>query len=151
MAKREQRSRDKKRKSRTAPGWEIGWRIVATVALVALVLAVYWALQQSDHLTGRLLPRSAAVVGAPLLAECPVNVECRVQQQISLPSHTLFVAAVVALHAEEIVLDSRGEVDFARAQGGLVYRSAVVRERPVDTFCPTELRQQVNGWRDRRW
>lgn len=92
----------------------------------------------------------AARVGAPLLAECPVNLECQVRLHLRLPSHTLFVAEVVALHADESVVNARHEVDLAQAQRGLVYRSAVVRERPVDSFRPADLRRQVNQWRDRK-
>lgn len=89
----------------------------------------------------------AAEVGPPLLADCPVNVECRVVETIPLPSHTLFIAEVVALHAEPAVLNERDEVDFHQVSGGLPYRAAVVRERPVDNFRPQELLQQVQRWR----
>lgn len=90
----------------------------------------------------------AASVQPPLLAECPVNIECRVTEKVRLPSHTLFIAEVLALHADEQLLDGHGEVDFALAGGGLPYRAGPVRERPVYNFKPDELRQQVNDWRD---
>lgn len=89
----------------------------------------------------------AAAVSAPLLAECPVNIECRVVEKVTLPSHTLFIAEVVALHAAPAVLDERGEVDFGKAQGGLPYRASVVRERPVANFRPDGLLKQVRRWR----
>lgn len=92
----------------------------------------------------------AARVGAPLLAECPVNLECQVRHRLRLPSHTLFVAEVVALHADASVLDARHKVNFEQAQRGLAYRTAVVRERPVDRFRPADLRRQVNEWRDQK-
>lgn len=89
----------------------------------------------------------AAEVRVPLLAECPVNIECRVLEKIRLPSHTLFIAQVVALHADPAVLDERNEVDFRKAEGGLPYRAGVVRERPVANFRPEELLKQVRRWR----
>ena len=89
----------------------------------------------------------ASQVTPPLLAECPVNLECRVVQQLQLPSHTLFVGQVVAIHADKSVLTAQGVVDFALVNGGLVYRSSIVRERPVANFQPTELLQQVHLWR----
>jgi flavin reductase (DIM6/NTAB) family NADH-FMN oxidoreductase RutF len=93
------------------------------------------------------LTRLPATVVQPLLiAQCPVNIECQVQNSISLPSHTLFVAEVVALHVDESVLNEQQEVDFALARGGLPYGSAVVRERPVDNFRPAELLQKVQAW-----
>ncbi|MCA1596963.1 MAG: flavin reductase family protein, partial [Chloroflexi bacterium] len=46
----------------------------------------------------------ASVIRAPLLAECPVNMECQTRQVIPLGSHVLFLAEVVALHIEEDLL-----------------------------------------------
>ncbi len=96
-----------------------------------------------------LTPLPAAIVQPPLLAECPVNLECRVRHTLRLPSHNLFVAEVVALHADSDVLNERQEVDFRLAGGGLVYRAGVVRERPVENFRPDALLSSVQSWRDR--
>lgn len=90
----------------------------------------------------------ASKIKAPLLAECPINIECRVTQQVKLPSHSVFIGEVVALHADPTVLDARGEVDFELAQGGLPYRAGTVRERPVDNFQPQRLLQAVHSWRE---
>jgi flavin reductase (DIM6/NTAB) family NADH-FMN oxidoreductase RutF len=38
-----------------------------------------------------LARQPAAIVGSPLLADCPVNIECQVRQTLSLPSHSLFI------------------------------------------------------------
>ncbi|MFQ5433270.1 MAG: flavin reductase family protein [Anaerolineae bacterium] len=95
-----------------------------------------------------LTTQPAAVVAPPLLDACPVNLECRVRYTLRLPSHSLFVAEVVALHAHPDVLNDRQEVDFQRARGGLAYRAGVVRERPVDNFRPDDLQQQIHAWRD---
>ena len=94
-----------------------------------------------------LTPLPASEVSAPLLAECPVNIECRVLEKVRLPSHTLFIAQVVALHADPAVLDERNEVDFRKAEGGILYRAGVVRERPVANFRQEELLKQVRRWR----
>jgi len=61
-------------------------------------------------------PAPAAEVQVPLIAECPVNIECRVQQVLSLGSHDLFIGEVVAVQVDEAVLDERGHLDFARAR-----------------------------------
>lgn len=58
----------------------------------------------------------AQKVKAPLIAECPVNLECRVQQVVKLPSHDLFLAEIVAVHADETVLDAGGRIDPAKAR-----------------------------------
>ena len=57
----------------------------------------------------------ATEVQTPLIAECPVNIECRLRQTLSLGSHDLFIGEVVAVQVDEGVLDERGRIDFARA------------------------------------
>ncbi len=96
-----------------------------------------------------LTPLPAHVVQVPLLAECPINLECQVRQVLRLPSHSLFVAEVVAIHAEVSVLNEHQEVNFDMERVGLVYHSGVVRERPVDKFRPDQLRREVDSWKER--
>ena len=45
------------------------------------------------------LTRTApAVVKAPLIAECPVNIECRFVDKLTLPCHNWIVGEAVAVH-----------------------------------------------------
>ena len=60
-------------------------------------------------------PAPASQVQVPLIAECPVNVECRLHQTLSLGSHDLFIGQVVAVQMDEAVLDERGRLDLAKA------------------------------------
>jgi len=60
------------------------------------------------------LPGSA--VGAPLIASCPVNLECKVVNRVALGSHDVFFGEVVAAHADPGVLTSAGTVDPAKAR-----------------------------------
>lgn len=62
-----------------------------------------------------LTPLPASQVKPPLIAECPVNLECRVSHQLPLGSHNLIVAQVVALHVDEELLDEFGRIDSQRA------------------------------------
>jgi flavin reductase (DIM6/NTAB) family NADH-FMN oxidoreductase RutF len=89
-----------------------------------------------------LTPTPAQVVAPPLIAECPVNLECRVIETLKLPSHTLFIGQVVAMHAMEAVLDQRGEVNFQHF-AGLRYDMSVVRERPVKNVNVQDLRASI--------
>ncbi len=41
------------------------------------------------------------IVNAPAIAECPVNMECKINQVISLGTHDLFIARVEALHLDD--------------------------------------------------
>lgn len=52
-----------------------------------------------------LTPLPAARVAAPLVAESPVNIECRVRQVIPLGSHDLFLAEVVNVQVAEAFID----------------------------------------------
>ena len=61
-------------------------------------------------------PAPAAEVQVPLITECPVNIECRLQQTLSLGSHDLFIGEVVAVQVDEAVLDEEGRLDFAQAK-----------------------------------
>ncbi len=59
-----------------------------------------------------LTAEAATQVAPPLIAECPVSLECRLVHTISLGVHDLFIGEVVAAHAEESVLTERGKVDY---------------------------------------
>ncbi len=61
-------------------------------------------------------PVSGTDVQVPLIAECPVNIECRLRQTFRLGSHDLFIGEVVAVQVDEEVLDERGELDIAKAR-----------------------------------
>lgn len=63
-----------------------------------------------------LTPAPALHVKAPLIAECPVNVECRVKQVIPLGSHDVFIGEVLAVHYNKDVLDKKGRPDFEAMQ-----------------------------------
>ncbi len=53
---------------------------------------------------------------APLIAECPLNLECEVEQELMLGSHALFLARIVAVQADESVLDAKHLIDHQLAQ-----------------------------------
>lgn len=61
-----------------------------------------------------LTPVPAAYVKAPLVQECPVNIECKVSQVVSLKSHDVFIADVLAVHYNENVLNDQGKPDFSK-------------------------------------
>lgn len=59
-------------------------------------------------------------VQAPMIAESPVNLECRVTQKLELGTHHMFLAEVLAVHVEERYLDEAGRFHLAQAKP-LVY------------------------------
>ena len=55
-------------------------------------------------------------VKAPLIAESPVNIECKVTQVIPLGSHDMFLAEVVAVHVDEKYMDENGKFHLDKAE-----------------------------------
>ncbi|WP_113674636.1 flavin reductase family protein [Vallitalea guaymasensis] len=51
----------------------------------------------------------AREVEAPLIAESPVNIECKVKEIIKLGSHDMFMAEVVAVNADDKYLDNNNK------------------------------------------
>lgn len=63
-----------------------------------------------------LTPLPAGEVAAPILAESPVNIECRVRQVIPLGTHDMFLAEVVAVQADERYIDpATGKFHFEKS------------------------------------
>ncbi|UCF04356.1 MAG: flavin reductase family protein [bacterium] len=60
-----------------------------------------------------LTPVAAKEVKAPLIAECPVNIECIVRDIIPLGLHDMFLGEIVASHADKAVV-KEGWVDFSK-------------------------------------
>ncbi len=50
----------------------------------------------------------ASAVRAPLLADSPVSLECRVKQVLPLGSHDMFLAEIVAVDVARELLDEKG-------------------------------------------
>lgn len=67
-----------------------------------------------------LTPLPASSVCAPLIAESPVNLECRVTQVKELGSHHMFLAEIVAVEAEDTYLNEAGKLELHRT-APLVY------------------------------
>ncbi len=51
----------------------------------------------------------------PLIDECPVQLECKVKEVVSLGSHDLFLGEVVVLHIMEEVQKEKGRIDISKA------------------------------------
>lgn len=56
----------------------------------------------------QLTPEPAQSVACPLIAECPLSLECRVTDVLPQGTHDLFLADIVAVDVDESVLDGTG-------------------------------------------
>ena len=54
------------------------------------------------------------VVNAPILADCPVNIECTVVDSIMTGSHEMFIGRVEYVHADSKLVGSDGSIDFTK-------------------------------------
>jgi len=57
----------------------------------------------------------AKVVDAPLIGECPINLECKLIKSIELGSHTLFLGEVVGTHIDKAIM-ADGKFDDTKFQ-----------------------------------
>lgn len=55
-----------------------------------------------------LTPMTVEGVRAPAIAESPVNIACRVKETRALGSHTMFIAEVVGMTADDAFMDETG-------------------------------------------
>lgn len=67
-----------------------------------------------------LTREKADFVKAPMVAESPVSIECRVKEVLELGSHHMFLADVLAVHAEEAYIDEKNKFQLNQAKP-LVY------------------------------
>ena len=68
--------------------------------------------------------QSAEFVKVPLLAESPLNVECRLVQEVELGDYRLLMAEILQIHAVESAFDEAGKMDVRRFDP-LVYLGGV--------------------------
>jgi flavin reductase (DIM6/NTAB) family NADH-FMN oxidoreductase RutF len=64
----------------------------------------------------KLTPIKGEKVNAPLIKECPVNLECVVKQILELGSHDLFIGEIVATHIDSEFLNSSGKLDVGKME-----------------------------------
>lgn len=66
---------------------------------------------ESMHLT----KKPAKHVRASLIEESPINIECKVTEMKDLGSHTMFMAEVLAVHADEKYMDEKESFSLQKA------------------------------------
>lgn len=53
-------------------------------------------------------------VNAPILSDCPVNIECTVVDSILTGSHEMFIGKVEYVHADSNLIKGDGSIDFSK-------------------------------------
>ncbi len=62
----------------------------------------------------KLTKEKAEFIKAPLIKESPVSIECKVIEERNLGSHTMFVAEVLSIDADEEYIDEKGAFDISK-------------------------------------
>ena len=88
----------------------------------------------------------ASEVAVPLISQSPVNIECRVREVHEYGSHTMFVADVLCVHADEDYMDERGKFELEKA-GLLAYSHGTYYglTAPQGTFGWSVKKEKNNG------
>jgi flavin reductase (DIM6/NTAB) family NADH-FMN oxidoreductase RutF len=84
------------------------WTVCGTVSLTKEPQAGKFAL-------AGLTPAPPARVKAPLIAECPISIECRVYETLSLPSHDWIVGEPLAIHWAKDIVEGHATLEWNRA------------------------------------
>ncbi|MBQ1489937.1 MAG: flavin reductase family protein [Eubacterium sp.] len=59
--------------------------------------------------------QEAEIVSAPLVCESPVNLECVVKEVREYPTHDMFIAEIVRVHADETLFNEDGRLCLDKA------------------------------------
>lgn len=64
----------------------------------------------------RLTAEKASEVDCPIIAESPLSIECRVTDIIPMGTHDMFLADIVAVDVDEIIIDEKGKLRLDKAK-----------------------------------
>lgn len=53
-------------------------------------------------------------VNAPILSDCPVNIECTIVDSIVTGSHEMFIGKVEYVHGDSSLVDAEGNIDYSK-------------------------------------
>lgn len=58
----------------------------------------------------------SAAVSCPTVADCPIALECKVTDVVSLGTHDMFIADIVAVTVDDSVIDEEGKLRIEKAR-----------------------------------
>lgn len=58
---------------------------------------------------------SAEKISAPIVAQCPLSLECQVRHTLNLGSHILYIGEILAVQVASELIDSKNHFDVAKA------------------------------------
>lgn len=97
-----------------------------------------------------LTPMKGEIVKCPLVEESPVNLECKVNQILSFPSHDMFLAEIVAVHAEDSLINEKGKFQLEKA-GLICYNHGEyfgMEKKPLGSFGYSIMKKKTKKRRN---
>mgnify|MGYP002357948735 FL=1 len=71
--------------------------------------------RDEDKLTiAKVKLADAKTINAPILPDCPVNIECTVVDSLLTGSHEMFIGKIEYVHADQQLVDGKGDIDFSQ-------------------------------------
>ncbi len=64
----------------------------------------------------KLTKEKANFIKCPLIKESPVSLECKVENIVNLGSHTMFIARVLSIDADDQYIDEKGSFDISKCK-----------------------------------
>lgn len=87
----------------------------ASLIRAADYCGMYTGAKVNKFKAAHLTPEAAQAVSCPLIAECPLSLECRVTDRLPQGTHDLFLADIVAVDVDESLVDDGGRLRLDRA------------------------------------
>lgn len=87
----------------------------------------------------------AEVVDCPMIKESPVNLECRVIEVKEYPTHDMFIAQIVKVHADESLFDENNRIRLDKA-GLLCYNHGEyfgLKKQPIGKFGYSIMKEKT--------
>ncbi|MEA4987468.1 MAG: flavin reductase family protein [Anaerovorax sp.] len=97
-----------------------------------------------------LTPIKGEIVKCPLVEESPVNLECKVKEILTFPSHDMFLAEIVAVHAEDSLINEKGRFQLEKA-GLICYSHGEyfgIGKKPLGSFGYSIMKKKTQKRRN---
>ncbi len=76
------------------------------------------------------------VINAPLITNCPINLECKLVDRLALGSHSWFAGEIVQVHVDEALVQDNGKINV-KALDPLIYTTSTTEYHSLGKVIAT--------------
>jgi flavin reductase (DIM6/NTAB) family NADH-FMN oxidoreductase RutF len=87
----------------------------ANLARTVDFVGIYTGAKMDKFEKCSLTKQKSDKVAPPTIAECPIALECRVCEVVSMGSHDVFIADIVGVSCHEDLIDADGKIHYEKA------------------------------------